>query len=235
MKSSRRSVLANSAALGAARVGAAPWGPAAAKTRRPKPNIIFIVADDLGYADLSCYGRREYRTTSLDALAASGVRFTQGYANAAVCSATRTALMTGRYQSRLAVGLEEPVGQRPGIGLPPSHPTLPGLLREAGYQTALVGKWHLGRLPAFSPLKSGYDHFWGMREGSVDYFTHKAFGGRHDLWDGDTPANQKGYLTDLLGQKSIDLVQQMSKGDKPFFLSLHFNAPHWPWEGPGDE
>ncbi|AUW59301.1 twin-arginine translocation pathway signal protein [Sphingobium sp. SCG-1] len=235
MNISRRSVLASSAAIVSMLPGAIPLGRAAARKTRRQPNIVFIVADDLGYGDLSCYGRREYQTKALDALAASGVRFTQGYANTPVCSATRTALMTGRYQSRLPVGLEEPVGQRPGIGLPPSHPTLPSLLREVGYQTALVGKWHLGRLPEFGPLKSGYDHFWGMREGSVDYFTHEAFGNRYDLWDGDTPANQKGYLTDLLGQKSIDMVRQMSASDKPFFMSLHFNAPHWPWEAPGDE
>ncbi|WP_294017465.1 sulfatase-like hydrolase/transferase [Sphingomonas sp.] len=216
-------------------LGVGPASRAAGRKPGKRPNIIFIMADDLGYADLSCYGRREYRTAALDALAASGVRFTQGYANSPVCSATRTALMTGRYQYRLPVGLEEPVGQRPGMGLPPSHPTLPSLLREVGYQTALVGKWHLGRLPDYGPLQSGYDHFWGMREGSVDYFTHNAFGNRPDLWDGDTPANQKGYLTDLLGQKSIDMVRQMSSSGKPFFLSLHFNAPHWPWEGPGDE
>jgi arylsulfatase A-like enzyme len=232
MTINRRALLAGSAVLGTTLVA----GPAIARAAaRRRPNIIFIMADDLGYADVSCYGRRDYETAAIDALARSGMRFTQGYANAPVCSATRTALMTGRYQSRLAVGLEEPVGQRAGIGLPPSHPSLPGLLRDVGYQTALVGKWHLGSLPEFGPLLSGYDHFWGMRQGSVDYFTHATLGGRHDLWDGDTPHNANGYLTDLIGDRSIEMIRMMAGKPDPFFLSVHFNAPHWPWEGPGDQ
>src|SRR6185369_6282576 len=105
-----------------------------------RPNIVFILADDLGYADLSCYGRRDYATPNIDALASRGVRFTQAYANSAVCSATRTALITGRYQYRLPLGLEEPLADS-DVGLPPEHPTLPSLLKKAGYGTTLVGKW----------------------------------------------------------------------------------------------
>lgn len=229
----RRMLLGGAVALAPALLADAASARARGATR--KPNIIFIMADDLGYADVSCYGRRDYKTPAIDALARTGMRFVQGYANAAVCSATRTALMTGRYQSRLEVGLEEPVGQRPGIGLPPSHPSLPGLLRKAGYQTALIGKWHLGRLPEFGPLLSGYDHFWGMREGSVDYFTHASLGHRPDLWDGDTPIKSAGYLTELMGEKSIEMLRMMAANQRPFFMSLHFSAPHWPWEGPNDE
>jgi arylsulfatase A-like enzyme len=116
-----------------------------------KPNIVFILADDLGYADVSCYGRRDFTTPNIDRIAAEGMRLTQAYANSAVCSATRTALITGRYQYRLPVGLEEPLGsnERRNVGLPPSHPTLPSLLKKAGYGTTLIGKWHLGRLPDF--------------------------------------------------------------------------------------
>ncbi|MPT47927.1 MAG: twin-arginine translocation pathway signal protein [Sphingobium sp.] len=197
-----------------------------------RPNILFIMADDLGYADLSCYGRREYETPAIDSLAANGVRFLQGYANSAVCSATRTGLITGRYQNRLPVGLEEPLGVR-DVGLPPEHPTLPSLLKKQGYETSLIGKWHLGSLPKYGPLQSGYDHFWGFRGGGVDYFTHKGFAGP-DLWDGDDPINAEGYMTDLLGQRTIDSISNSAKGTKPFFISLHFSAPHWPWEGPGD-
>src|SRR6516164_2147811 len=108
------------------------------------PNIVFIVADDLGYADVSCYGRRDYKTPNIDRLASDGMKFQQAYANSAVCSATRTALITGRYQYRLPIGLEEPIGSASNrVGLPPSHPTLPSLLKKAGYGTTLLGKWHL--------------------------------------------------------------------------------------------
>ncbi len=205
----------------------------------PKPNIIYIMADDMGYADLSCYGRREYRTPNIDGLAASGVRFLQAYANSSVCSATRTALITGRYQYRLAVGLEEPIlSNNRKTGLPPSHPTLPSLLKKVGYGTTLIGKWHLGRLPTYGPLQSGYDHFWGFRGGSLDYFTHKygiASTDTEDLWDDDAKVHQAGYLTDLLGDRAVKVIGDYAKSKQPFFLSLHFNAPHWPWEGPEDE
>jgi arylsulfatase A-like enzyme len=193
------------------------------------PNIVFILADDLGYADVACYGRPDLRTPNIDRLAARGVRFLQAYANSAVCSATRTALITGRYQYRLPVGLEEPLAGR-DVGLPPDEPTLPSLLKKAGYGTTLVGKWHMGVLPKFGPLLSGYDHFYGFRGGAVDYYTHS-----NDLWDGDVPVHQQGYLTDLLGSRAVEVVNGYAKSRQPFLLSLHFNAPHWPWEAPGDE
>ncbi|MGC2200266.1 MAG: sulfatase-like hydrolase/transferase [Stellaceae bacterium] len=205
-----------------------------------KPNILFILADDLGYADLSCYGRRDFTTPNIDRIAAEGVRFTQAYANSAVCTASRVALVTGRYQYRLAVGLEEPLSTRTPrkVGLPPDHPTLPSILKKAGYRSALVGKWHLGSLPEFGPLQSGYDYFFGFRSGAVDYFTHKsgpAATGTEDLWEGDARIRQAGYLTDLLGNRTVDMVQNYVKDGQPFLISLHFNAPHWPWEAPGDE
>ena len=212
-------------------------GAAALVPSAPRPNIVFMMADDMGYADVSCYGRRDYATPNIDGLAKSGTRLLQAYSNSPVCSSTRTALITGRYQYRLPVGLEEPISiTGRNIGLPPDHPTLPGLLKKAGYTTALIGKWHLGRLPEYSPLKSGYEHFWGFRGGYVDYFTHKGTTGANDpedLWDGDTPAHEAGYLTDLLGNHAVSYIA--NSGRQPFFLSLHFSAPHWPWEGPGDE
>ncbi len=202
------------------------------QTAPKPPNIIFIMADDLGYADVSCYGRPDLSTPNIDGLAAKGVRFLQAYANSAVCSATRTALITGRYQYRLPIGLEEPLAGR-DVGLPPDHPTLPSLLKKAGYSTALVGKWHLGVLPKFGPLKSGYDHFYGFRGGAVDYYTHG--NQKEDLWDDDVPVHQTGYLTDLLGSRAVEVVNGFAKAGRPFLMSLHFNAPHWPWEAPGDE
>ena len=200
-----------------------------------RPNILFIMADDLGFADLSCYGRRDYQTPKIDLLARQGTRFTQAYANSAVCSATRVGLITGRYQNRLPIGLQEPLSMldKTDLGLSPLHPTLPSLLKKVGYRTALLGKWHMGKLPNYGPLKSGYDHFWGFRGGAVDYFSHDAFG-EHDLWEDDTPVLEPGYLTDLLGARAVELVRRYSAEQTPFFISLHFNAPHFPWEGPKD-
>jgi len=225
------------------RVLATPFAVAlaarAARAQGPAPNIVFIMADDLGYADLSCYGRRDYTTPNIDRLATEGMKFLQAYANSAVCSATRTALITGRYQYRLPVGLAEPLATgNTNVGLPPEHPTLPSLLRQAGYGTTLLGKWHLGNLPNFSPLKSGYDHFWGFHNGGVDYFTHKPGVGPNsavDLWDDDMPIEQTGYFTTLLGDRAVKTVTDYAAQRRPFLLSLHFNAPHWPWEGPEDE
>src|SRR5713101_580504 len=207
-----------------------------------KPNIVFVMADDLGYADVSCYGQRDYTTPNIDRLAIEGLKFTQAYANSAVCSATRTALITGRYQYRLPVGLEEPINASSpkNIGLPPSHPTLPSLLKKAGYGTALVGKWHLGFLPDFSPLKSGYDHFFGIFGGAADYFNHGADALRtgaesSQLHEQEVPVERHGYMTNLLGDRTVQMVEGYANSREPFLVSLHFTAPHWPWEGPDDE
>lgn len=219
---------------GAAATAALAATPAIARKRATQPNILYIMADDLGYADLSCYGRRDFETPVLDKLAAQGLRFTNAYANSAVCTATRVGLITGRYQYRLPVGLEEPLASRPSIGLPPSHPTLPSLLAKAGYRTSLIGKWHLGSLPDFDPLKSGYHKFWGIRSGGVDYYTHATSNGQLDLWYGPTPVEKAGYLTDLLADRAIAEIREASAAKAPWFMSLHFTAPHWPWEGPDD-
>src|SRR3984893_9884559 len=229
----RRELLCNTA-LGTAALAAGGIGAYAQPASRP-PNIIFILADDLGYADVSCYGRRDFTTPNIDRIAARGMRFLQGYANSAVCSASRLALITGRYQYRLHLALAEPLFGNPEVGLPPEHPTLPSLLKKAGYGTSLIGKWHLGALPKFGPLKSGYDHFFGFRGETVDYFSHITPRQQHDLWDQDVEVHQVGYLTDQLGARAVDAVNSYAKSGQPFLISLHFNAPHWPWEGPGDE
>lgn len=237
--SRRRFVQAEAAgSLALAGVGLARPGLA----QSSKPNIVFIMADDLGYADVSCYGQRDYTTPNIDRLALEGLRFTQGYANSPVCSATRVALITGRYQYRLAAGLEEPinVSTPKGIGLPASHPTLPSLLKASGYRTALVGKWHLGFLPEFSPLKSGYEDFFGIFGGAADYFNHGFGASRHgptasQLHEGEVPVERHGYLTNLLGDRAVQVIDTHARARESFLLSLHFTAPHWPWEGPDDE
>lgn len=202
-----------------------------------RPNIIFIMADDLGYADLGCYGARSIRTPYLDRLAQQGLRLTDGYSNSPVCSATRTGLITGCYQYRFRCGLEEPISLR-NFGLPADTATLPSRMRALGYTTSLVGKWHLGNMPEYGPLKSGYDRFFGIQEGGADYFTHRmTFGSvaSAGLIEGETPVERHGYLTDLLGAKAIEEVAYAVGQRRPIMLSLHFTAPHWPWEGPEDE
>ena len=201
----RRTVLGN-AAVGTAALAAGAVGAYAQPASKP-PNIVFILADDLGYADVSCYGRRDFTTPNIDRIAARGMRFLQSYANSAVCSATRLALITGRYQYRLRLGLEEPWAGNADIGLPPDHPTLPSLLKKAGYGTSLIGKWHLGALPEFGPLKSGYDHFFGFRGGAVDYYSHIDTRQKHDLWDGDVEVDKVGYFTELLGARFMAMVR----------------------------
>jgi arylsulfatase A-like enzyme len=233
---SRRRLLGSAAA--GALVTAMPRLSGAVERPRP-PNILFILADDLGYADLSCYGRRDYRTPSIDALAAQGLKLTHGYSNSSICSPTRCALATGRYQYRLPAGLHEPIPRNAGaLGLPPGHPTLPSLLRSIGYRTALVGKWHLGTAAECSPLRHGYDHFFGIHGGAADYFTHEFAvppTGRSDLYENDAPVERNGYLTDLLTAEAIREIERNATANQPFFLSLHYTAPHWPWEGPNDE
>jgi len=210
-------------------------------TSPQRPNIIFIVADDLGYADLGCYGGRDAPfgavSPELDKLAAGGLRFTEGYANSPVCSPTRFALMTARYQYRLRGAAEEPISSANAgsttLGMPPEHPSLPSLLKDSGYRTALMGKWHLGFKPHFGPLRSGYEEFFGPMAGGVDYFTHCNSSGTHDLYQGDEKKVEQGYLTDLITRHAIEFIDRMADGAKsgtPFFLSVHHTAPHWPWE-----
>ena len=225
----RRTALAG--ALGTAALAAGV--PARAHNPAKKPNILYIMADDMGYADLSCYGRREYRTPVLDHLASQGMMFTHAYANSAVCTATRVALITGRYQYRLPIGLQEPLGGQ-DVGMPPEQPSLPSQLKKAGYATSLIGKWHLGSLPKYGPQQSGYDEFWGLRGGGIDYFRH-GFNGNHDLWDGPTQVHETGYVTDLMADRTIRTLEKRKADGKPFFISLHFTAPHWPWEANDEE
>src|SRR5262249_4018371 len=196
-----------------------------------RPNFLIIVADDMGWADIGCYGRDDVKTPAIDSLARDGMKFEQAYANSCVCTPSRVALITGRYQNRLPIGQEEPLGANK-VGLVPGEPTFPAQLRAAGYQTSLVGKWHLGSVDEYSPLKHGYQHFWGIRGGGADYFKHSL--GRNgdtksDLWDGDVRIDEVGYLTDLLGKHGTNEVTRMAAGSDPFLLSLHFTAPHWPW------
>jgi arylsulfatase A-like enzyme len=235
-KLTRRQFVAGAAGA-AAVAGVASNLPVEAATR---PNILFILADDLGWGDLSCYGRPDYRTPNLDRLAQQGMRFTNAYSAAPVCTPTRVGFLTGRYPARLPVGLMEPITERrelgeliKTIGLSPDHPTVSSLIKDAGYDTALIGKWHLGYLPVFGPLKSGFDEFFGIMSGAGDFFSHKDMAGDADLFENDLPVERAGYITDLLTTRAVEYIRRPHKN--PFYLSLHYTAPHWPWEGPKDE
>lgn len=205
-----------------------------------RPNILFILADDLGWADLSCYGRPDYQTPNLDRLARQGMRFTNAYSAAPVCTPTRVGFHTGRYPARLPVGLEEPIHERKALtpeelrttGIPAEHPTVSSLIKASGYSTALVGKWHVGYLPHFGPLKCGFDDFYGNMSGAVDHFTHRDMTDSLDFFEGEVPVEKIGYMTELLTQRAEEYIRRPHK--KPFYLSLHYTAPHWPWEGPKD-
>ena len=199
------------------------------------PNIIYIMTDDMGYGDLSGYGNKSYSTPNLDKLALQGMKFVNAYAAAPVCTPTRTALMTGRYPARTSVGLMEP-RRTPKLdsayGLTREIPSLASLIKASGYETALIGKWHLGFMPGHRPLKNGFDYFFGILSGGADYISHKGTNGTkaHDLYENDSLVYMQGYLTDLITQKSVDFIKQ--KHHNPFFLTIAFNAPHWPWQGP---
>ena len=212
----------------------------AMSTPKKRPNFVFILADDLGYADLGCCGARADTPVSpvLDRLAERGLRFTHGYSNSPVCSPTRFALITGRWQYRLRGAAEEPMTSKARgdkvIGLHPSHPTLPSLLRDAGYKTALAGKWHLGFPPHFGPQLSGYDEHFGPLSGGVDYFSHADGAGTHDLYEQGEEVHRQGYLTDLISDRAVDFIERRDSAT-PFLLSVHYTAPHWPWETRDDE
>ena len=194
-----------------------------------RPNIVFILADDLGWGDLSCYGRPDYSTPNLDRLASQGVRFSDAYSASAVCTPTRCGFITGRYPGRLKIGLVEPLGaDNRSVGLDPDHPTVASLLKKGGYDTTLIGKWHLGFRPEWGPNAHGFDEFFGILSGAVDYQLHKTGLGQPDLFENLTPVERNGYLTDLLTDAAVKYITR--RRTAPFYLSLHYTAPHWPWQ-----
>jgi arylsulfatase A-like enzyme len=220
---------------GAAGVAAAA-GPAAAwaAPARARPNIVLISADDLGYGDLSGYGRADFQTPVLDRLAAQGTRFTHAYSIAPICTPTRVGLMTGRYPARHPLGLREPLTLTPAdrrLGLEPSQPTLSSLLKSAGYTNGLFGKWHLGIQPQFHPNRHGFDQFFGPLSGAVDYVSHRDPLGAHDLYRNGEPVPATGYLTDLIADEAVGFIRSTRE---PFFLSHQGTAPHSPWQRRGD-
>jgi len=203
---------------------------AAEPTPPRRPNIVIILADDLGYADVACYGGTRHRTPNIDALAREGLRFTDFHTNGSVCSPTRAALLTGRYQQR--AGIDTVYGEKPGEGLAQELATLPELLRAGGYVTGMFGKWHLGMSPPFTPVHHGFDEFIGVLTGDGDHHSHVSRAGRADWWAGDEPLVETGYATDLITGHSLDFIERHR--DRPFFLYMAHLAVHFPWQGPQD-
>jgi len=221
-------------------------GPDQARLRRAgRPNIILIMADDLGYGDVGCYGCTDIRTPAINKLATEGVRFTTFYANAPECTPTRAALLTGRYQHRIG-GLECAIGignvgryddavrlqKTNDLGLPVEETSIARILKDAGYATAICGKWHLGYEPKFFPLKHGFDFWFGPVGGAVDYFHHCEYTGKPALYLNDQPIRRQGYLTDLITEEAVKFIQRQR--NRPFFLYVAYTAPHTPYQGPND-
>lgn len=200
-----------------------------------RPDIVLVMMDDIGYGDLGSYGAPDAKTPNIDRLARLGVRFTESYSNAADCTPTRAALISGRYQQR--VGIETVTGMNPAPGRPPNTnglratgATLPALLKKSGYATGLLGKWHLGYLPEMSPNAHGFDEFFGFLGGLVDYYTHLAPNRRPDLYENSTPVETPRYLTDEITDRAVSFIDRHSTG--PFFLEVAYNAVHAPFEPP---
>ena len=207
-----------------------------------RPNVIVFLTDDQGYGDLSCMGATDFRTPNLDRLANDGFRFTDWYSNSPVCSPSRAALLSGRYPGN--AGIREILrGHRSTAGLPQSTPTLATMLRDAGYHTALSGKWHLGLTEESRPQAHGFDHSFGFFAGCIDYYSHIFYYGAnqggpgqnatHDLWEDDNEVWINGrYFTKLIAEKAVEYMRDMAAKDQPFFLYVPFNAPHYPMHAP---
>jgi len=196
-----------------------------------RPNIVHIVADDLGWKDVGFNGATDIRTPHLDALARGGATFTQFYTQS-MCTPTRAALMTGRYPFRY--GLQTIVIPGPAnYGLDTSEYLLPQCLKDAGYTTAIIGKWHLGHADfKYWPKQRGFDYQYGAMIGELDYYTHSD-AGVLDWFRNNRPVKESGYTTQLIGADAAAFISRQS-ADKPFYLYLAFNAPHTPYQAPQD-
>lgn len=219
---------------------------AAGAETNSRPKIVFVLIDDFGYADSGAYGAKDIRTPHIDRLAREGVKFTDFYSNAPVCTPTRCGFITGRWQQRVgfewAMGFSAESFRRKGeewvpekdihaLGLPTSIPTLPKMLKEAGYATGAFGKWHLGYKDEYNPTKHGFDEYFGELLGHSDYYNHAYYDGTYALRDGLKPVKVEGYLTDLINRRAVEFVRKHAK--EPFFLYVPHLAVHCPYQPPG--
>lgn len=205
------------------------------------PNVVLIMTDDAGYGDVGSYGAPDIRTPNIDSLARDGVRLTQFYANAMSCTPTRAGLIAGRYQQRYGIEFPIPAPGVPGDdgGLPALSHSLPLLMKQSGYATALIGKWHLGYRREFSPRAHGFDLFFGLKGPAIDYYTHLTVrpgetaqfaSPQPDLWEDDALVERPGYVTDLITRRTVEFISQHAA--RPFFVDVAFTAPHSPTQRP---
>lgn len=191
------------------------------------------MADDLGYGGIGCFGNTTINTPNIDDLASNGIKFTDFHSNGSVCTPTRAALLTGNYQQRS--GLEGVIyarGETRKVGLDTSQVTIAELLKESGYTTGIMGKWHLGYKKEFNPVNQGFDEFYGYVSGNIDYHSHYDGTGIYDWWHNLNTFEEEGYSTDLITKHSVDFINENS--EKPFFLYVPHESPHVPFQGPDD-
>ena len=205
-----------------------------ARDARDRPNFVLIVADDLGYGDVGCYGSEINPTPHIDALARVGVRFTDFHSAGPMCSPTRAAMLTGQYQQRFGERFDGPLSETDDWdhGLPRSAVTFAEVLKTAGYTSACYGKWHLGYQPPWLPPAHGFDDFRGLASGDGDHHTHVSRSGRADWWHNDAIEMQSGYTAELLTGHAVDFMERCH--DRPFCLYVPHLAIHFPWQGPDD-
>lgn len=197
-----------------------------------KPNFVIIMADDLGYGDISCYGNTYINTPNIDKLASEGIRFTDFHSNGAVCSPTRAALMTGKYQQRKGVeGVVTALSHR-HVGLSLNEITIAEELKKYNYNCGMYGKWHLGYSKEYNPTLQGFDDYTGFVSGNIDYHGHIDQEGYLDWWKGTTIENEEGYSTDLITEYGVKYIKENNpkKTNKPFFLYLPHESPHGPYQ-----
>jgi arylsulfatase A-like enzyme len=202
--------------------------------RAGRPNFVLIVADDLGYGDVGCYGSSVHETPHIDALAAGGVRFTDFHSAGPMCSPTRAAMLTGQYQQRFGRMFDTAISgvDHRDRGLPLEARTIAEVLKEHGYATACFGKWHLGYQPPWLPTSQGFDVFRGLGSGDGDFHTHIDRSGNEDWWHDNVIRMESGYTTKLLTRYSVEFID--AHRNQPFFLYVPHLAIHFPWQGPDD-
>ena len=194
-----------------------------------KPNIILIVADDLGYGDLSIFGNKYISTPNIDKLGKEGIIFTDFHSNGSVCSPTRAALLTGKYQQRVGVSGVITAKNHRDKGLSTNEITFANIANEAGYKTGIFGKWHLGYDSKFNPVYQGFDEFVGFVSGNIDYHSHIDQEGYTDWWFDNRLNEEVGYSTDLITKHSVDFIKKNK--DENFLLYIAHESPHYPFQG----